>query len=460
MHAAADRAPTVNAVPEQRLARLWHDRELPAALYTTEGQSLHVVYPGTWTRADGPDFRGALLELGGRLLRGDVEIHVQASGWNQHRHRNDPAYSDVALHVVLYDDLAAPVTNATGMPIPTLMLAAFIDLATLDSTPAFDLPPSLGHSTCLPTLAGGQEAAVRNILRDAGWQRLNARAARFRQQLETLPPAEVLYLGLLDALGYMANREPMQALGERVPLAVLQRLATQPQRVAALLLHAANLLPADEREARALGLTPPAFAAVRTGHALNMQGAETPAIEQMQRSAWALRGRPANHPGRRLLALASLLAHDSATHHDLLSIVLAAENTGWEGWLQWLDAAQPAIGVGRARQIMGNVFAPFCVAYLDAQGVEPEAGEWAHAIWDALPGAADDQIARTTLRQIVGDQRLPIRTLLENQGLHHIGRSGCRELRCFECPIAALAVAHEPAHRLLREEPPGAADVS
>jgi hypothetical protein len=30
--------------------------------------------------------------------------------------------------------------------------------------------------------------------------------------------------------------------------------------------------------------------------------------------------------------------------------------------------------------------------------------------------------------------------------LHQIGRFGCAKLRCFDCPIAALALRHEPAH--------------
>ena len=91
------------------------------------------------------------------------------------------------------------------------------------------------------------------------------------------------------------------------------------------------------------------------------------------------------------------------------------------------------------------------MAWADTQG-DAEQVDRMHAIWEQLPGAADDQIARTTLRQIVGEQRFPIRSMLENQGLHQIGREGCRELRCFECPSAALAVQHEPSHRLLREE--------
>jgi hypothetical protein len=52
------------------------------------------------------------------------------------------------------------------------------------------------------------------------------------------------------------------------------------------------------------------------------------------------------------------------------------------------------------------------------------------------------------LTQIVGTHRFPVRLAIESQGLHEIGRNGCRELRCFDCPVAALAVMHEPEYAL------------
>lgn len=432
-------------IAEQRLARLWHDRALPAALYTSGGQSLHVIYPGTWTRADGPDFRAALLDIGGRLVRGDVELHLRTSGWNAHGHQHDPAYDGVVLHVVLSDDQPNSATTSAGVCPPTLVVSAFVAPVSLEDgdDTANGMPPSLGQSTCLPTLAGGQEAAVRNILRRAGWQRISARSVRYRQQMEALPAGEVLWRGLLDALGLMENREPMATLAERLPLREVERVAGNPHHCAALLLAAAGLPPRDAREATGIGLDAAAWGAL-------VQVATTAHIEPLTRDAWTLhRVRPANHPARRLLSLASLLGH--APGHDLMAAFSAATHDGWQAWEQWLAAARPTIGSGRARQIMTNVLAPFGVAWADTQG-DAEQVERMHAIWEQLPGAADDQIARTTLRQIVGEQRFPIRSMLENQGLHQIGREGCRELRCFECPIAALAVQHEPSHRLLREE--------
>jgi hypothetical protein len=69
--------------------------------------------------------------------------------------------------------------------------------------------------------------------------------------------------------------------------------------------------------------------------------------------------------------------------------------------------------------------------------------ERAGVVWERLPGRADDATSRSTLEQIAGNQRLSITLAIETQGLHHIGRHGCQHLRCFECPIAALAMTYE-----------------
>ena len=35
--------------------------------------------PGIWNKEEGPDFKGAVLEIDGQSMRGDVEIHFYAS---------------------------------------------------------------------------------------------------------------------------------------------------------------------------------------------------------------------------------------------------------------------------------------------------------------------------------------------------------------------------------------------
>ena len=66
-----------------------------------DGGEVRVCFAGHWNRGPGPDFRDAiLLDRQGRVRRGDVELHLERSGWRAHGHHRDPAYGGVLLHVL------------------------------------------------------------------------------------------------------------------------------------------------------------------------------------------------------------------------------------------------------------------------------------------------------------------------------------------------------------------------
>jgi hypothetical protein len=205
-----------------------------------------------------------------------------------------------------------------------------------------------------------------------------------------------------------------------------------------MLLGAGGFLPLSPSHAEFAGLS------VQAAVELETWFAELPRerkIEPLAATVWSLnRVRPTNHPIRRLASLGALI--ERAAADGLLATVLGLPLDGGMAWRGWLESARPAIGRSRADQLAVNVLAPFVAAYADVTGDETLAEQTAQ-LWEALPGAADDSIAKATLKQIVGEQRFPVRLAIESQGLHQIGRNGCRALRCFECPIAALAVMHE-----------------
>ena len=90
---------------EADLVRLWEGQRFPPeALVNREGLALRVVYRGRPAGGPGPDFRDAVIAAGGQEWRGDVELHVAASAFRQHGHHRDPAYDNVVLHVVFWDD--------------------------------------------------------------------------------------------------------------------------------------------------------------------------------------------------------------------------------------------------------------------------------------------------------------------------------------------------------------------
>jgi len=430
---------------ELTLARVWQEGLLAREMRTVDGRRLRVIYRGVWTYADGPDFRDAMIDLDGELRRGAVELHLRASDWERHRHQSDPAYDAVVLHAVLDDDLAAPVAAPAGRPIPTVRLRDYLAKpldGLLSGTAAVALGP-VGGLPCLPTLAGGREDLVRGVLRREGWRRLADKRLAVLQALEQAPPGDVLKRLFLDALGLTRNRDGMAAVADRAPLAALESAAaTGPAEVRGMLLSVASLLPIAPAHAQLAEMSPDEVVATeRAGDAL----ARAWRLGRVEDGVWVLnRVRPANHPVRRLLAFADILC--VASRDGLLGTVLAIPVDRPDAWRRWLLAASPRLGRSRADQIVVNVLAPFVVAWAEAAG-DDELAERVGELWERIPGAVDDAVARATLAQICGDTQIPIRLAIEVQGLHRIGREGCRELRCFDCPIAMLAATHEPERR-------------
>ena len=436
-----------NGLTELTLARVWQEGLLAGEMRTVDGRRLQVIYRGVWTYSDGPDFRDAMIEMDGALLRGAVELHLRASDWRRHRHQLDPAYDDVVLHGVLDDDLSTEVAGPAGRRIATIRLRDYLQSPVgrlWDDVTGVALGP-VGGMPCLPTLAGGREDLIHDVLRREGWKRLVDKQLGFAQAMEAIPPGEALKRGLLDSLGFTRNRVGMEAVADRAPLVALEQAAAAGLAEArGMLLSIAGFLPLAPAHAMLADLTPAdAAAAEQAGADLTRDWR----LDQVEGGVWVLnRVRPANHPVRRLAAFADILR--VAATDGLLGTMLAIPVDRPDAWRRWLLAASPRLGRSRADQIAVNVLAPFFAAFANSGG-DDDLAERIGELWERLPGTIDDRVARETHAQICGNAPLPIRLAIEVQGLHRIGREGCRLLRCFDCPIALLAATHEPDSRRL-----------
>jgi hypothetical protein len=93
-------------------------------LFILSEKPVRVVNPGDWNRLGRPEFRSADPEIDGCRLTGDVEIHFRETDWKAHRHHLDPAYDNVALHVLLFSPPAGrePIRTSRGRAIETVIL--------------------------------------------------------------------------------------------------------------------------------------------------------------------------------------------------------------------------------------------------------------------------------------------------------------------------------------------------
>ena len=68
----------------------------------------------------GPDFIAAKIKIGNTTWVGNVEIHINSSGWVLHSHSDDANFNNVILHVVWNHDAA--IKDKDGNDLPTLEL--------------------------------------------------------------------------------------------------------------------------------------------------------------------------------------------------------------------------------------------------------------------------------------------------------------------------------------------------
>ncbi len=427
----------------------------PEALQTSDGRPITVVYRGRWTFGFGPDFRGALIAFGAELRRGDVEIHLRGAGWREHGHHLNPAYNDVILHVVLDGDLRGqPCRRQDGATIPTLVLRPALrgPLETLPVDPALVALGARSEGQCVATVTPAMSAAALAAIERAGDARLTAKAAGYEALFTVGTPGQAFYAGLLDALGYTRNREPMAVLAAALPLSAIEsRLPMRDpvaagQLAAALLLGVGGFLPFTSATATLSGLS---FA---ERDAIECAWAESGApwrglILPLER--WTLvRVRPANHPLRRLLGAATLIARCGRA--GLLAACLepctAEEPAVGLAELRalLLGPTRPAdtfgryIGADRVAEMINNIVLPFTLAY-GAWSEDDRLSSGAAALWEVTPSSGGNEPTRALLTQIAGGAALKLKTGRQQQGALHLFRHFCEHRRCFDCPIARLS---------------------
>ena len=424
-------SPTLPDLPERLLARLWQQQAARQREFRTDaGRRVRVLYPGRPGTAAGPDFRDALLEVEGLgLVRGDVELHRRQGDWYAHGHDDDPNYNGVVLHAALQlsPDTATRLPN--GKPAPTISLAALVnqDKETAADAPAADAAAAAWAILERQGWPRPADAAEWGKLLDAaGDARFQQKSGLFRALLLEQSPAQTLYAGLLEALGYRANRQPFLKLAYAAPYAALAReaaLAPPEERAAILerrLLRLSGLplpdgQPAAGRAPAGCRYSPPLAAA-----------------------EWhCFRVRPANHPRHRIAGAARLLARfiepadgDAAGSGlvdrltDLVAAGPSAKLTAALTVAAGSGEKTAAIGPARARDLVVNVVLPFVHArFTAAATAEPDSGSISPALsrYHDLGQLQDNEVIRETAARLAAPDKVA-NTARRQQGLLHLHR--------------------------------------
>lgn len=280
------------SLTENEIQCLWMAGQLGREGETACHGHVRMVDFGTWNRHGGPDFLRAEIELQGVRIRGDIAFDAEAPDWERLGKGEDPAYGDVALHVVQTPPPEGWFTrNSRHQDIPILTLPALMPGCTSLCKPKAEWEE--WRQEALSRLA---TCNMDQLLQSAAAFRILQKRRLFQRKVECLGLNQAWYEALAETLGYSLNKIPMQMLARRAPLRGLSSHAES------ILFGTAGFL------APVLPEKTPSEA--RNHHRIIWDGwwplRSFYELSESRRLPWRFSPlRPQNHPHRRVAALAA-----------------------------------------------------------------------------------------------------------------------------------------------------------
>ncbi|MGB9594900.1 MAG: DUF2851 family protein [Candidatus Poribacteria bacterium] len=416
-------------------------------LRTKDGRKIEVLHPGQWNNDAGADFTNAIIKIDGKIIKGDVEVHVRNSDWSIHHHDKDSRYNNTILHIALLDggtNLLSKKQN--GEYIPNLILGDYLDGTISKLLKAMNEKDK--HNQCPVNINP-------NIIDQAGVDRLKIKSNWMTEQLINKDKDQVLYEGIMDALGYSKNRKQFQDLAQKVPISLL--IGQKPEKIQAMLFGTAGLLPdnkdkLDKETNEYLEIIFPIWDEIK--HQFQ--------DKLMSKEEWRFfRLRPDNFPTRRIAGISFILCNLEPKKDSLSERILSVFDKETESikklfiklkaiikpkvygyWASHFDFGSKRytqsdfiIGDNRTDDIIVNVIFPF--AYFQMLDDEKSA-EKVIKLWAKYGRLQDNTITRYFSNRLFQSEKeylSIVNSALRQQGLIHIYKSFCSVNNCHNCPF-------------------------
>jgi hypothetical protein len=490
-------------VPERFLRQLWKAQEFDS-LRTLDGRPIEVVSPGQLNTDGGPDFSGARIRIGGVLYAGAVELHQSVGDWCDHQHDRDPKYNGVILHIVLHrgGSDAPPSLTESNRSVPVLVLQEHLrsgEHATWQSMILDERAERLSAIPCYPANERVDASVIRSWITKLATERMELKVRRFEERLrelvdherpsirepqsrydddvpfginpEDLPSPirqysakdfsmhglwnQILYEGMMEALGYAKNQAPFLKLARTLDLETIAHLlAVQPKKhhsafIEAGLFGVAGLLPTRKLPDDYVATLQTDWGKLRTYY----HG------ESLNESEWQFfRLRPENFPTVRIAGAAQIIPKllsknffrtivqsvkdvgrkRQEVYRSLVAAFTVREVAGFWSTHYTIDEESPArvstlIGKNRATEIVLNVVIPICLLYARIFK-DKEVRRGTLKVFSECPAASDNAITRRIDDQLLRG-RLKLDSAMLQQGALQLYKRYCTEKRCGECAV-------------------------
>jgi hypothetical protein len=464
-----DRSP----IAEQLIFRLWEQNYFSTMpLKSIDGREVRIVATGIKNEDAGPDFKGITIKLNENIFHGDLEIHRAPEDWYKHSHHSDPAYNNVVMHLVIgpekYKETAIRLDRH---PVPVQVFVDIPDDQYTLLTKQFHLYSLEEIPDTICQLRKKSDNFKVAIIDHFSRERLQAKAARFAEQRETNSWNQVLYIGIMEALGYSKNQVPFRKLAQCIPFEALKRefrgISKEEAlfRPLGLLMGAAGLLPSQDKsfDWRKIKDKDTQTYVIQLEDVW-AEYATRLGLKSMQQEDWHFfRLRPSNFPTRRLAGASLIL--QKFTGDGILETILRTieglkdnqqqlikelENlfvcqTGgyWathyrveEKALELVnEKTATLVGKDRARDIVINIILPVVLSY---------ANEMENSLlkvnllqlFQIYPKVSSNSLIKKMSKQLFGKIKQAnqyLNTAARQQGLIHLYKLYCHRGECERC---------------------------
>ena len=450
-------------IDEHFVQTVWNEqRFFDFDLKSTDGRSVQVLKPGFWNSDEGPDFVQAELLIDEDLHAGDVEIHINSSGWYNHKHHLDPRYNRVILHVVyLNDDINLRTRLQNGKRIPTLEILNRLDAPIGDLFDERKESQGAATNECRVTGKTLKIERIQSVLDDLGQERLQEKADVMRNQLAGSDFEQLLYQGIMEALGYTKNSKSFRELAQRVPLSEIR--GKSDELIQAILFGVAGLLPSQSRQNTEWDEEDKRF--IERLESIWESAEQHNNPTHMVAEQWHFaKMRPANYPSRRIPAIAQIISRCQDTlMMDFLSLIEGAATANLRALARirrrlqerltpapsgyWEDHSHfgkgipqrgaALIGAARAADIIVNKLLPITLLWAE-QSQSPTLTEAVQRLYDSYPKLQENRITQRIEAQIFSQEQ-PIKLISpsakKQQGAIYLHNNFCSSRLCDLCPV-------------------------
>ena len=392
-------------------------------LLSVGGEAIQIIHPGHLNTNQGPDFLDAKIKINNTLWVGSVEIHINTSDWQAHKHSADKNYNNVILHVVWKDDMYLNLPFAVieiQQYVSKILLAKYEEWM---NTPSFiPCEKTIKNVPTITWLAWKERLLI---------ERLQQKSTVILQYAKDsqLHWEEILWWLLAKNFGIKVNSEAFEKMAQSISIHTLAKHKHQIHQTEALLFGQAGLLNQNFVDAYPIMLQKE-YQFLQKKYQLNT----------IQIPIHFLRMRPANFPTIRLAQLAMLI-HNSEhlfskiklTNHlkEVKDFLQVTANDYWHYHYNFDDESQyklKNLGSQMVDNILINTVIPILFSYgiyYKDNNIKDKAMNWLHQISaeknNITKGFMDIQIEHTSA--------------FDSQALIQLKNNYCSKKRCLECAI-------------------------